>query len=101
VGVPGFFWDEVGRADYGFGWHTQNDKLNLAIPEYLMQSATNAAVTAYQLACADTLLPRAAPPEEKPEEKKPEENKDEAKPAAADAKQNDARQNGAPPAKGG
>ncbi|MGD9688144.1 MAG: M28 family peptidase [Phycisphaerales bacterium] len=69
VGIPGFFWDEEGRADYGFGWHTQNDKLNLAIPEYLMQSSTNAALVAYQLACADSLLPRAP----KPEETKPSE----------------------------
>ncbi len=58
VGVPGFFWDEVGRAEYGYGWHTQHDKLELAIPEYLMQSATCSAVTAYNLACAQTLLPR-------------------------------------------
>ncbi len=58
VGVPGFFWDEVGRSDYGYGWHTQNDKLDLAIPEYLRQSATNAAITAYNLACAPTMLPR-------------------------------------------
>jgi carboxypeptidase Q len=57
-GVPGFFWDEVGRADYGFGWHTQNDRIDLAIPEYLVQSSTCAAITAYNLACADTLLPR-------------------------------------------
>ncbi len=62
VGVPGFFWDETGRADYGYGWHTQNDKLELAIPEYLAQSATCMAVTAYNLACADTLLPRVEPP---------------------------------------
>ena len=62
VAVPGFFWDETGRADYGFGWHTQNDKLDLAIPEYLAQSATCMAVTAYNLACADTLLPRVEPP---------------------------------------
>ncbi len=48
--IPGFFWDEVGRADYGFGWHTQNDKTDLAIPEYLMQSATCSAITAYRLA---------------------------------------------------
>lgn len=57
-GVPAFFWDEVGRADYGYGWHTQNDKIDLAIPEYLIQSSTCAAVTAYNLACAETLLPR-------------------------------------------
>lgn len=61
VGVPGFFWDEIGRADYQFGWHTQNDTLSLAIPEYLMQSSTNAAITAYRLACAPTLLPRPTP----------------------------------------
>jgi Zn-dependent M28 family amino/carboxypeptidase len=58
VGVPGFFWDEEGRADYGYGWHTQNDTLDLAIEEYLMQSATNAAITAYNLANAPDLLPR-------------------------------------------
>lgn len=67
VGVPGFFWDEVGRAEYGYGWHTQNDKLELAIEEYLRQSSTCAAVTAYRLACADTLLPRPGP-EDKDEE---------------------------------
>ena len=58
VGVPGFFWDEVGRANYGFGWHTQNDRIDLAIEEYLMQSATNAAIVAYNLANAPDLLPR-------------------------------------------
>lgn len=58
VGVPGFFWDEEGRAEYGYGWHTQNDKLDLAIEEYLMQSATNAAIVAYNLANAPEMLPR-------------------------------------------
>ncbi len=58
AGVPGFYWDEVGRAKYNFGWHTQNDKLDLAIPEYLVQSSTNAAVVAYNLACAPALMPR-------------------------------------------
>lgn len=57
-GVPGFFWDEVGRAEYGRGWHTQFDTLELAIPEYLMQASTCSAVTAYNLACAPDLLPR-------------------------------------------
>lgn len=61
VGIPGFYWDENGRADYGYGWHTQNDRVDLAIPEYLMQSATNSAVIAYNLASADQRLPR--PPE--------------------------------------
>ena len=58
VGVPGYFWDETGRADYGFGWHTQNDTLDRAIENYLKQSATCMAVTAFNLACAPELLPR-------------------------------------------
>ncbi len=56
--VPGFFWDEVGRQDYGWSWHTQHDHIEYAIPEYLMQSATAAAITAYNLASAPDLLPR-------------------------------------------
>ncbi|MFG0307021.1 MAG: M20/M25/M40 family metallo-hydrolase [Phycisphaerales bacterium JB040] len=60
VGVPGFFWNETGRAVYRYGWHTQNDTIDLAIPEYLMQSATNSAVTLYNLSCAPGLLPRPA-----------------------------------------
>lgn len=68
VGVPGFFWDEIGRSDYGHGWHTQFDKVDLAIPEYLKQSATNSAIVAYNLACADELLPR-APVEVQPRER--------------------------------
>jgi hypothetical protein len=56
--IPGFFWDEVGRADYNHTHHTQYDRLDQAIPEYLQQSATCAAVTAYNLACAPELLPR-------------------------------------------
>jgi len=58
VGIPGFYWDEVGRADYRAGWHTQNDRLDLAIPEYLQQSSVCMAITAYNLACAPNLLPR-------------------------------------------
>jgi hypothetical protein len=59
-GVPGFFWDEVGRADYSYTWHTQNDTFDAAIEEYLVQSATNTAVVAYNLANAPGLLPRAS-----------------------------------------
>lgn len=61
IGVPGFFWDEIGRANYSYGWHTQFDRLDQAIPEYLVQSAVNTAITAYNLANAPGLLPRAAP----------------------------------------
>lgn len=56
--IPGFFWDEVGRADYNHTHHTQHDHLAAAIPEYLRQSSTCAAVTAYNLACAPDKLPR-------------------------------------------
>lgn len=38
VGIPGFYWEEIGRAVYGYGWHTQYDRLDLAIPNYLRQS---------------------------------------------------------------
>jgi carboxypeptidase Q len=57
-GVPGFFWDEVGRANYRHTWHTQNDTFEYAIEEYLIQSATNMALVAYNLANAPELLPR-------------------------------------------
>ncbi|MEM0982495.1 MAG: M20/M25/M40 family metallo-hydrolase [Planctomycetota bacterium] len=63
VGIPGFFWDEVGRANYRYAWHTQNDNMEQAIPEYLSQSATNSAVVIYNLACAPTLLPRVGDPD--------------------------------------
>ncbi len=67
VGIPGFFWDEIGRADYRFGWHTQNDRIDLAIEEYLVQSAVNSAITAYRVANAPTLVPRDPGPEEEGE----------------------------------
>ena len=57
-GIPGFFWDEIGRSVYGYGWHTQNDTIDIAIPNYLRQSATNTAIAAYNLACAPEMLPR-------------------------------------------
>lgn len=63
VGVPGFFTIESGRADYGFVWHTQHDRLENAIPEYLVQSSTNAAVVALNIANAETMLPRPPKPE--------------------------------------
>lgn len=66
AGVPGFFWFETGRADYPYIHHTQHDKYEQAIPEYLIQSATNSAAASYIMACAPSMLPReqpaAAPP---------------------------------------
>jgi len=57
-GVPGFFTIETGRSDYGFVHHTQHDRLEMAIPEYLVQSATNHAIVSYNLACAPGMVPR-------------------------------------------
>lgn len=62
AGVPGFFTMETGRADYGRVWHTQFDRYEEAIPEYLRQSSTNHAVVSYYLANAPTLLPRGPKP---------------------------------------
>jgi carboxypeptidase Q len=62
AGVPGFFTLEKGKQDYGFVWHTQNDRYEYAVPEYLIQSSTNHAVVAFNLAQAETLLPRAPKP---------------------------------------
>ncbi len=61
VGVPGFFWMETGRADYNFVHHTQHDHLANAIPEYLVQSSTNAAIASYTVASWQTMLPREKP----------------------------------------
>jgi len=67
IGVPGFFTIETGRSDYGFVHHTQNDRFEMAIPEYLVQSGTNHAVVSFNLACADTMLPRGPKPERMPD----------------------------------
>jgi len=58
AGVPGFFWFETGRSDYNYVHHTQHDRYEFAIPEYLVQSSVNSAIMAYNLACAKELLPR-------------------------------------------
>ncbi|MEM1186238.1 MAG: M20/M25/M40 family metallo-hydrolase [Planctomycetota bacterium] len=62
--IPGLYWDEVGRADYRYAWHTQRDTIDQAIEEYLIQSAVTTAITAYRLANAPILLPRDPGPEE-------------------------------------
>lgn len=57
-GVPAFFTKEVGRANYGYVWHTQFDRPDQSIPEYLTQSATNHAFVSFHLATIDDRLPR-------------------------------------------
>lgn len=61
AGVPGFFTTETGRSDYTFVHHTQHDRYEKAIPEYLVQSSVCHAVVSYNLACADSLVARQAP----------------------------------------
>ena len=78
LGVPGFYWTEKGLTgrearDYRFVWHTQNDTTRYAVEDNLVQSAVCSAVTAYNLAMADTILPRYVEPEEEEDEKEAEE----------------------------
>lgn len=61
-GVPGFYTFEGGKTDYGHVWHTQYDRYDQAVAEYLIQSSTNHAVVAYNLACAPTMVPRGPKP---------------------------------------
>ncbi|MBV6457540.1 MAG: hypothetical protein HONBIEJF_00653 [Fimbriimonadaceae bacterium] len=63
AGVPAFFTMEKGKQDYGFVWHTQNDRYEFAIEEYLTQSSTNAAAVAFYVAQEKDLLPRAPVPQ--------------------------------------
>ena len=58
VGVPGIFLRKAGRQNYMVIWHTQNDRLDQVIPEYMRLNATNMAVLGYELGCAEKLLPR-------------------------------------------
>ena len=62
VGIPGLSVRQAGRQNYGHVWHTQFDRYEEAIPEYLVQASTNHAVVSYYLACAPTLLPRGPKP---------------------------------------
>ena len=58
VGIPGLDTIESGIGDYMHVWHTQFDRYETCNSKYLIQSATNHAVVSFNLACADTLLPR-------------------------------------------
>jgi len=72
VGIPGFFWGKTGRAVYRYAWHTQNDQLDQAVPEYLIKNSTVSAIAAYMVAEAETLMPRdQAPTEDDKEADKP------------------------------
>lgn len=58
AGVPGFFWNQSGRANYTYAHHTQHDKFDQAIPEYQQHTSIVVAVGAWGLANIDGLLPR-------------------------------------------
>ena len=58
AGVPGFFWNQSGRANYTFTHHTQHDHFDQAIPEYQKRSATVVALGALGIANLDALLDR-------------------------------------------
>ncbi|HLY12371.1 MAG TPA: M20/M25/M40 family metallo-hydrolase [Planctomycetota bacterium] len=58
AGVPGFFWLQAGRAKYGFGHHTQNDTIALAISEYQRHTSMVVAIGALRIADLPELLPR-------------------------------------------
>ncbi len=61
AGVPGFFWEQGGAADdtsYRWIHHTQYDTLESVLPHHQEHSAVVVAVTAYNLAMLDDLLPR-------------------------------------------
>lgn len=57
-GIPGFFWEQDGRADYDHSHHTQFDTLEFAIPEYQKHSAMVVAIAALGLANLDHKLDR-------------------------------------------
>ncbi len=58
AGVPGFFWDQAGRANYTHTHHTQYDTYDAAIFEYQRHSSVVAAVGALGIANLPTLLTR-------------------------------------------
>jgi carboxypeptidase Q len=58
VGVPGFFWNQAGKADYGRTWHTWYDTFDAAVPEYQRHTSMVVAIAALNIANLDELLPR-------------------------------------------
>ncbi|MBL8729018.1 MAG: M20/M25/M40 family metallo-hydrolase [Planctomycetes bacterium] len=58
AGVPGFFWNQAGRANYTHTHHTQYDTYDAAIPEYQRHSSVVIATGALGLANLPELLTR-------------------------------------------
>lgn len=57
-GVPSFFMGKAGKQKYLHIWHTQYDRYEEAVPEYLKQMSTSMAVVAFNIANADAMMPR-------------------------------------------
>lgn len=58
LGVPGFFWNQAGRANYTRTHHTQHDNFDAAIAEYQSHTATVVAIGALAVANLPEMLPR-------------------------------------------
>lgn len=59
AGVPAWSWDLKGRSDYfQYTWHTQWDKIDVAIEEYQRHTSTVTALAALGTANLDALLDR-------------------------------------------
>jgi hypothetical protein len=58
AGVPGFFWNQRGRATYRTTHHTQFDTYETVVPEYQRHSSIVIAIGALGTANLDHLLPR-------------------------------------------
>jgi len=58
AGVPGFFWNQSGRANYTHTHHTQWDTFDTAIPEYQQHTSMVVAIGALAVANLDHLLSR-------------------------------------------
>ena len=57
-GVPGFFWNQAGRANYTHTHHTQFDTFDAAIPEYQQHTSMIVAIGALGVADLDHMLSR-------------------------------------------
>jgi len=58
AGVPAWSWGLKGRAVYAYGWHSQWDTYDIAIPEYQRHTATVIALAALGIADLPSLLSR-------------------------------------------
>jgi len=59
-GVPGFFWNQRGRTNYGFIHHTQHDWINEVAVDYQHFTARVVAASAWRLANMEQAVPREA-----------------------------------------